>query len=80
MAYAILNKMASPEIRITVKVIDNNANPEKGYDIESIKPGDTRLLLSPDSPFFRYFNGPDGQQREPAAAGQPAAPAPAARP
>ncbi len=26
----------------------------------SIKPGDTRMLLSPDSEFFRYFQDPDG--------------------
>lgn len=25
-----------------------------------IKPGDTRMLLSPDSEFFRYFNAPSG--------------------
>ncbi len=25
-----------------------------------IKPGDTRMLLSPDSEFFRYFNAPNG--------------------
>ncbi len=39
------------------------------------KPGDTRLLLSPDSTFFRYFNDPSG--RGPAASA-PATPAPAA--
>lgn len=27
---------------------------------ESIKPGDTRMLLSPDSEFFRYFQDPNG--------------------
>jgi membrane protease subunit HflC len=27
---------------------------------ESIKPGDTRLMLSPDSEFFRYFTNPLG--------------------
>lgn len=26
----------------------------------SLKPGDTRMLLSPDSEFFRYFQDPDG--------------------
>jgi len=26
-----------------------------------MKPADTRLLLSPDSEFFRYFNNPGGQ-------------------
>jgi len=40
----------------------------------SIKPGDTRMVLTPDSPFFRYFNGPNAQ-REAGQAGVPAAPA-----
>ncbi|HVZ54798.1 MAG TPA: protease modulator HflC [Pseudolabrys sp.] len=44
-----------------------------------LKAGDTRLLLKPDSSFFRYFNDPSGKLRggatPPAAA--PAAPAPA---
>lgn len=40
----------------------------------SIKPGDTRMVLTPDSPFFRFFNGPNAQ-REPGQAGAPAAPA-----
>ena len=28
---------------------------------EAIKPGDTRMLLSPDSEFFRYFQDPSGK-------------------
>ena len=40
----------------------------------SIKQGDTRMVLTPDSPFFRYFNGPNAQ-REAGQAGAPAAPA-----
>lgn len=28
---------------------------------EAIKPGDTRMLLSPDSQFFRYFQDPSGK-------------------
>jgi modulator of FtsH protease HflC len=36
-----------------------------------LKPSDTRLLLKPDSNFFRYFNNPTGAQ-----APAPAAPAP----
>jgi len=39
----------------------------------SMKSADTRLLLSPDSSFFRYFTDPHGT----AAAGAPAAPRPA---
>jgi len=46
----------------------------------SIKPGDTRMVLTPDSPFFRYFNGPNAQRQD-GQAGAPATPAPApARP
>jgi membrane protease subunit HflC len=37
----------------------------------SIKPGDTRMVLTPDSPFFRFFNGPSAQRQD----GQAAAPA-----
>ena len=38
---------------------------------QSLKPGDTRMLLSPDSEFFRYFEDPLGRKGAPAA---PAAP------
>lgn len=37
----------------------------------SLKAGDTRLLLKPDTNFFRYFNDPSGKM--PAPAGAPAA-------
>lgn len=40
----------------------------------SIKPGDTRMVLSPDTPFFRFFNGPQAQ-RDAGATTVPAAPA-----
>lgn len=30
------------------------------------KPGDTRMLLSPDSEFFKYFNNPNGRAAAPA--------------
>jgi len=40
----------------------------------SIKPGDTRMVLTPDSPFFRYFNGPNAQRQD-GQAGAPATPA-----
>lgn len=45
----------------------------------SIKPGDTRMVLTPDSPFFRYFNGPNAQRQDgqAAAPATPATPAPA---
>ncbi len=41
---------------------------------EAIKPGDTRMLLSPDSEFFRYFEDPMGRRGAPApaAGGAPA--------
>lgn len=45
----------------------------------SIKAGDTRLVLSPDSSFFRFFNSPSGKA-EAAAPGQGATPAPAQAP
>ena len=32
---------------------------------QAIKAGDTRLILSPDSPFFKYFNDPSGQAPKP---------------
>ena len=32
---------------------------------QSIKAGDTRLILSPDSPFFKYFNDPTGAAPKP---------------
>ncbi len=40
----------------------------------SIKPGDTRMVLTPDSPFFRFFNGPNAQRQD-GQAGAPATPA-----
>lgn len=47
----------------------------------SIKPGDTRMVLTPDSPFFQFFNGPNAQRgagtTQAPAAQAPAAPAPA---
>jgi membrane protease subunit HflC len=39
-----------------------------------LKPGDTRLVLTPDSDFFRYFNDPNGRK---APAGEAAKPTPA---
>lgn len=47
----------------------------------SLKAGDTRMLLSPDSPFFRFFNDPAGGKQGAAPAASGAAPAAgAARP
>jgi membrane protease subunit HflC len=37
---------------------------------QGIKPGDTRMLLAPDSEFFKYFTNPSGSD---ASAGQPGA-------
>jgi len=31
----------------------------------AMKSGDTRLILSPDSPFFKYFNDPSGTRTAP---------------
>jgi membrane protease subunit HflC len=47
----------------------------------SLKAGDTRMLLSPDSPFFRFFNDSTGRKADAAPAAAGAAPAAgAARP
>jgi len=45
----------------------------------SLKAGETRMLLSPDSSFFRFFNDPQGRKAG-AAPGSPAAPGATARP
>jgi membrane protease subunit HflC len=45
-----------------------------------LKSGDTRLLLSPNSEFFRYFNDPEGKSLDPPMAPGAAAPAPPAAP
>lgn len=43
----------------------------------SIKPGDTRMVLTPDSPFFQFFNGPNAQRGTATTQGPATAPAPA---
>jgi membrane protease subunit HflC len=34
---------------------------------QGIKAGDTRMLLSPDSEFFKYFANPSGNSTQPSA-------------
>jgi membrane protease subunit HflC len=46
----------------------------------ALKPGDTRLLLSPSSDFFRFFADPSGRPRAGSGAGAPAQPGTPARP
>lgn len=46
----------------------------------SIKPGDTRMVLSPDSPFFRFFNGANARRQTGSADATPAPAATPARP
>lgn len=42
----ILTELSDPEIRITIDILDNNGEKtDRGYDIESIKPGDTCKIL-----------------------------------
>ncbi|MEI5665376.1 protease modulator HflC [Bosea sp. CCNWLW174] len=41
----------------------------------SLKSGDTRMLLTPDSPFFRFFNDPSGKRAGAATNAAPATPA-----
>jgi modulator of FtsH protease HflC len=50
----------------------------QAYD-RSMQRGDTRLVLKPDTDFFRYFSSPSGQAQPGAAATAPASP-PAASP
>jgi membrane protease subunit HflC len=38
----------------------------------SLKAGDTKMVLSPDSPFFRFFNGPNAPRSEAAPSAVPA--------
>ncbi|HET7910591.1 MAG TPA: protease modulator HflC [Pseudolabrys sp.] len=42
---------------------------------QGLKHNDTRMLLKPDSNFFRYFTDPSGKQRENSATPAPSAPA-----
>lgn len=45
MVERLINERKDPEIRTTITIADNNGkNPERGYDIESIKPGDTMRI------------------------------------
>lgn len=50
---AFINENKDPKIRIEVEIIDNNES-DKGYDIESIKPGDTCNIfgITPDESIF----------------------------
>ncbi|MGU9978707.1 protease modulator HflC [Phreatobacter sp. HK31-P] len=47
---------------------------------QSLKQGDTRMVLSPNSDFFRYFGDPSGRRSGARAPAAPSAPAPAATP
>ena len=40
----------------------------------ALKPDDTRMLLSPNSEFFRYFEDPNGRMKGAPAPAAPAAP------
>lgn len=48
----------------------------QAYEV-GLKPGDTRMVLSPNSEFFRFFNNPAGRTRESGGAGQAQSAAPA---
>lgn len=44
-ANRVLNTKKDPEIRTTMTIMDNNGlNPNRGYDIESVKPGQTMKI------------------------------------
>ena len=42
---------------------------------QGLKHNDTRMLLKPDSNFFRYFTDPSGKPREKSGTPAPSAPA-----
>jgi len=37
----LINSFKDPEVKVVAEIIDNNEDPNLGYDIESIEPGDT---------------------------------------
>jgi hypothetical protein len=50
MANDFLTANSLPFVRATMTILDNNGDDqERGYDIESIKPGDTCKVLDPDA-------------------------------
>lgn len=55
-AGAILDRGDVPEVRTTIVIRDNNAEDGKGYDIESIKPGDTMKVLGYGSASRVYWD------------------------
>jgi len=50
MSYRFLDEFASPESQMSVTVIDNSVDTNKGYDIESFKPGDIIQINDPMKP------------------------------
>jgi len=49
----VLNENSYPTSEMTVTVLDDSVNTEKGYDIETFKPGDVVHVLEPQSELER---------------------------
>lgn len=57
MANRTLDGASSPEVRITLEIADNNGEMGLfGYDIESIKPGDTCRILGATARGYTYWD------------------------
>lgn len=48
MATAVLDREDTPETRTVLEILDNNNDHNRGYDIESINPGDTCKIIGYD--------------------------------
>lgn len=59
LADRLLDARSSPEIRVVLKVLDSNvqkSGSETGYDIESIKVGETCQILNATSKFYNLWD------------------------
>jgi hypothetical protein len=55
-AGAILDRGDAPETRTTLVIRDNGGGDDKGYDIESIKPGDTCKIIGYDNKIVNLWD------------------------
>jgi len=56
MADRVLNEKSSPEIRVVIKILDSNNENSLGYDIESIKVGQTCNILNATSKGYNLWD------------------------
>lgn len=54
-ANKFLEEAKEPEVKVIVEIADNNEDPNNGYDIESIQPGDTCVFKGFDEQFADVF-------------------------